>query len=82
MSRLSLDNVGSLTSHNPIGLQGLLRDSFTFTLHGFFTSSIQAYLLMLFAHIGLMALPSLRASSCVLYRLYSIFNVSVNTIIL
>jgi hypothetical protein len=25
-----LDNVGSLTSHNPIGLQGLLRDSFTF----------------------------------------------------
>jgi hypothetical protein len=23
-------NVGSLTSHNPIGLQGLLRDSFTF----------------------------------------------------
>jgi hypothetical protein len=24
------DNVGSLTSHNPIGLQGLLRDSFTF----------------------------------------------------
>jgi hypothetical protein len=24
--------VGSLTSHNPIGLQGLLRDSFTFTL--------------------------------------------------
>jgi hypothetical protein len=24
-----LDNVGSLTSHNPIGLQGLLRDSFT-----------------------------------------------------
>jgi hypothetical protein len=27
-----LDNVGSLTPHNPIGLQGLLRDSFTFTL--------------------------------------------------
>jgi hypothetical protein len=24
-----LDNVGSLTSHNPIGLHGLLRDSFT-----------------------------------------------------
>jgi hypothetical protein len=24
-----LDNVGSLTPHNPIGLQGLLRDSFT-----------------------------------------------------
>jgi hypothetical protein len=24
--------VGSLTSHNPIGLQGLLRDSFTFFL--------------------------------------------------
>jgi hypothetical protein len=24
-----LDNEGSLTSHNPIGLQGLLRDSFT-----------------------------------------------------
>jgi hypothetical protein len=24
-----LDNVRSLTSHNPIGLQGLLRDSFT-----------------------------------------------------
>jgi hypothetical protein len=24
-----LDSVGSLTSHNPIGLQGLLRDSFT-----------------------------------------------------
>jgi hypothetical protein len=23
--------MGSLTSHNPIGLQGLLRDSFTFT---------------------------------------------------
>jgi hypothetical protein len=29
MSRLS-DSVGSLTSHNPIGLQGLLRDSFTY----------------------------------------------------
>jgi hypothetical protein len=27
------DNVGSLTSHNPIGLQGLLRDSFTFLLY-------------------------------------------------
>jgi hypothetical protein len=26
-----LDNVGSLTSYNPIGLHGLLRDSFTFT---------------------------------------------------
>jgi hypothetical protein len=26
-----LDNVVSWTSHNPIGLQGLLRDSFTFT---------------------------------------------------
>jgi hypothetical protein len=25
--------VGSLTSHNPIGLQGLLRDSFTFTFY-------------------------------------------------
>jgi hypothetical protein len=25
-----LDNVGSLTSHNPIGLYGLLQDSFTF----------------------------------------------------
>jgi hypothetical protein len=32
----TLDNVGSLTSHNPIGLQGLLRDSLTllyFTAH-------------------------------------------------
>jgi hypothetical protein len=27
-----LDNVVSLTLHNSIGLQGLLRDSFTFTL--------------------------------------------------
>jgi hypothetical protein len=27
-----LDNVGSLTSHNPIDLQGLLRDSFFFLL--------------------------------------------------
>jgi hypothetical protein len=27
-----LDNVGTLTSHNPIGLQGLLWDSFTFLL--------------------------------------------------
>jgi hypothetical protein len=26
---LGLDNVGYLTSHNPIGLHGLLRDSFT-----------------------------------------------------
>jgi hypothetical protein len=25
-----LDNVGSLTSHNPIGLHGLLQDSFNF----------------------------------------------------
>jgi hypothetical protein len=25
-----LDNVGSSTSHNPIGLHGLLRDSFTY----------------------------------------------------
>jgi hypothetical protein len=27
-----LDNVGSLTSHNPIGLQGLLKGWFTFFL--------------------------------------------------
>jgi hypothetical protein len=27
-----LDNVGSLTSHNPIGLQGLLWDTFTFII--------------------------------------------------
>jgi hypothetical protein len=32
LSSLTLDNVRSLTSHNPIGLQGLLRDSFTLTL--------------------------------------------------
>jgi hypothetical protein len=32
ISEPSVYNVGSLTSHNPIGLQGLLRDSFTFTL--------------------------------------------------
>jgi hypothetical protein len=31
--------VGSLTPHNPIGLQGLLRDSFTFT----FTSCYCCY---------------------------------------
>jgi hypothetical protein len=31
MSRLSR-NVGSLTSHSPIGLQGLLRDTFTLLL--------------------------------------------------
>jgi hypothetical protein len=30
-----LDNVGSLTSHSPIGLHGLLRDSFTLLLLSF-----------------------------------------------
>jgi hypothetical protein len=29
-----LDNVGSLTYHNPIGFQGLLRDSLPFTSTG------------------------------------------------
>jgi hypothetical protein len=29
------ENVGSLTSHNPIGLQGLLRGSFTLLYLGF-----------------------------------------------
>jgi hypothetical protein len=30
-----LDNVGSLTSHNPIGLHSLLGDSFTFTFYSY-----------------------------------------------
>jgi hypothetical protein len=36
-----LDNVGLLTSHNPIGLHGLLRGELYFTLAGQFMSDIE-----------------------------------------
>jgi hypothetical protein len=41
-----LDNVGFLTSHNPIGLQGLLRDSFTLLLHVSYNDMLLAKIIL------------------------------------
>jgi hypothetical protein len=38
LCELTLENVGASTSHNPMGLHGLLQDGFTFSLNVYITT--------------------------------------------